>query len=164
MVITGVLLAGGAAALVAVTVGVAAGGSWRINPLLGVPAGYGVLACWLLVVWRSHRAGVFVSEHGIRIRHLIRTRTIAWPDVAGIDSKPALLLGTATDRTAIWVRLRGGGSVETPVQRSGTGSGVTVYKMSGQVLNRTAYDKTLHILRSRLRETITNAPPAEAAE
>jgi hypothetical protein len=45
----------------------------------------GVLAAvWVLGGWRIVEMGVYVSGHGVRIRGLLRTRTIAWQEIGDI--------------------------------------------------------------------------------
>ncbi|WP_173077524.1 PH domain-containing protein [Phytohabitans rumicis] len=39
---------------------------------------------WVLGSWRIARMGVYVSEYGVRVRGLLRSRTMAWRDVEHI--------------------------------------------------------------------------------
>jgi hypothetical protein len=41
-------------------------------------------ATWLLGAWRIVRMGVYVGGSGVRIRGLLRTRTVRWHDIAHI--------------------------------------------------------------------------------
>ncbi|MFC0526767.1 PH domain-containing protein [Phytohabitans kaempferiae] len=46
--------------------------------------GLGLAALWAVGCWRIARMGVYVSAYGVRVRGLIRSRTIAWCDVEQI--------------------------------------------------------------------------------
>jgi hypothetical protein len=93
---------------------VARGGEWQINPVLGIVLIYGFLGLWLTFAWRMMRIGIYVSDAGVRIRTTLRTRSVSWSDVAAVDLAPATL-GAEVD--AVWLRLAGGGHIETPVSR-----------------------------------------------
>ncbi|MGN9905929.1 PH domain-containing protein [Phytohabitans sp. LJ34] len=49
-----------------------------------VALGLGLTALWLLGCWRIARMGVYVSGYGVRVRGLVRSRTIAWREVEHI--------------------------------------------------------------------------------
>ena len=49
---------------------------------LGTIAGLALL--WLLGSWRIVRMGVYLSDRGVRIRGLLRNRTLGWHDIAQI--------------------------------------------------------------------------------
>jgi hypothetical protein len=36
---------------------------------------------WVAGCWRIMRMGVYVSQRGVRVRGLVRTRTVAWRDI-----------------------------------------------------------------------------------
>lgn len=44
----------------------------------------GLAALWALGCWRIARMGVYVSGYGVRVRGLVRSRTIAWREVEHI--------------------------------------------------------------------------------
>ncbi|BCB81083.1 hypothetical protein GCM10022251_66830 [Phytohabitans flavus] len=43
--------------------------------------GLGLAVLWVVGCWRIARMGVYVSEYGVRVRGLVRSRTIAWRQV-----------------------------------------------------------------------------------
>lgn len=46
--------------------------------------GVGLAAVWALGCWRIARMGVYVSAYGVRVRGLVRSRTVAWRHVEHI--------------------------------------------------------------------------------
>ena len=146
MVVTGGLL--GFSALFALSVTTAlltvAGG---VHPL--VLAVYGFVALLLLIGWRVYRVGIYVSADALRIRHLLRTRTLRWSQIDQVTSRPALMLGRPTVRHAIWVLPREGRPVETPVQLEDEVTGAGLRKNSGRRLGPEEYEETLLLLRRR---------------
>jgi hypothetical protein len=46
--------------------------------------GLGLAALWALGCWRIARMGVYVSEYGVRVRGLFRSRTVSWRSVEHI--------------------------------------------------------------------------------
>jgi len=146
-VITSILLVIGAALTVVFTVRIARGGAWEGNPLVGFLGVYGFMALWLGLVWRLNRTGIYVSEKALRINHPWKTRIIPWAEVAKIYSDSAVLLGGATFRPAIWIRLRDGTQIETAIQCRTRGTRGGPRKRIGPVLSRTDYDGALEVLR-----------------
>lgn len=93
--------------------GVATGGASGIAVLLVVLA---VLA-WTIMLWRVVLVGVWVSDHGIKIRLVLRTHVIAWPQVTRAWAGQAAHF----DAWQVWVS--GGDperNVETPIWRRGS--------------------------------------------
>lgn len=111
--------------------GRAGGGHWNVHPAVGIAVIYGVLAVWLTFVARMYLTGIFVNDHGLRLRYVFFTRTLPWATVTGFDVRPARIFDTDTDRQACWVSTTSG-TYETPVQlSSGTAA---LQKRSGPVL------------------------------
>ena len=130
MVVTGALL--GFAALFALSVTTAvltvSGG---LHP--GILAVYAFVVVLLLVGWRVYRVGIYVSDGALRIRHLLRTRTLRWSQIDQVASRPARMFGRDTVRHAIWVLPRDGSRpVETPVQLEDEVMGAGLRKNSGR--------------------------------
>jgi hypothetical protein len=71
-----------------------------------------VMLFFLTVVWRLHRTALVISAVGVRVRWLLKTRTLRWRDIQGYRFGPDLL---GVDR--LWIDLIDGSHVRTPVQR-----------------------------------------------
>lgn len=83
----------------------------------GIAAAALFVLVWEVVLWRVTLVGLYVSDHGIKIRTVLRTRVIAWPQVARVWA------GQAADYDAwqIWVSTRDPErDVETPIWRRGS--------------------------------------------
>jgi hypothetical protein len=87
-------------------------GAWLLSGAL--------LALWLAGSWQVLRMGVYVGPAGIRIRGLLGTRTVAWPEVAGIvvERRSARLLGIELGMNVV-IEHRAGGAVSTPLWADG---------------------------------------------
>jgi len=146
MVVTGGLLAFAALFALSVTTAVltVSGG---LHPL--ILAVYGFVVVLLLVGWRVYRVGIYVSDDALRIRHLLRTRTLRWSQIDQVRSQPARMLGRPTVRHAIWVIPRGGRPFETPVQLEDEVMGPGLRKNSGRRLDPKEYEETMLLLRRR---------------
>jgi hypothetical protein len=146
MVVTAGLL--GFAALFALSVTsallTASGG---LHPL--VFAVYGFVLVLAAIGWRMYRVGVYVSDDALRVRHLLRTRTLRWGQIDHVSSQPARMLGRPTVRHAIWVVPRKGQAFETPVQLEDEFMGAGLRKNSGRRLGPAEYEETLLLLRRR---------------
>ena len=153
MVVTGGLI--GFAALFALSVTSAlltvSGG---LHPIVfGV---YGFVVVLAAVGWRMFRVGVYVSDEALRVRHLLRTRTLRWRDIDHITSRPARMLGRPTVRHAIWVVPRRGRAFETPVQLEDEVMGAGLRKNSGRRLGPQEYEETMLLLRRRTAAAVPN--------
>jgi hypothetical protein len=147
MVVTAALLGFGGLFALAVTIAlVTVGGG---SPWPTILAVYAFVAVVLIVAWRFFRVGVYVSGRALRIRHLLRTRTLAWADIDEVQSRPARLWGRATLRQAIWVVPRGRDPVEIPVQLGRDDAARGVRKKGARVLGPIEYQETLALLRRR---------------
>ena len=146
MVVTGGMLAFAALFALSVTTAVltVSGGT---HP--GILAVYAFVVALLLVGWRVYRVGIYVSDSALRIRHLLRTRTLRWSQIDQVTSRPARMFGRDTVRHAIWVLPRDGRPVETPVQLEDEVMGAVLRKNSGRRLGPKEYEETLLLLRRR---------------
>ncbi|MFG1949769.1 PH domain-containing protein [Micromonospora sp. NPDC048830] len=105
-----------------VAVGASAAG---LLPLCGLP-GSGVfggvaiglfVSIWQVVLWRVTLVGVYVSDHGIKIRTVFRTRIIPWSQVTRVWAGQA----AHYDAWQIWLSARDPErDLETPIWRRGS--------------------------------------------
>ncbi|MEV4351264.1 PH domain-containing protein [Actinoplanes sp. NPDC049596] len=125
--------------------------------VLGFSAGWAV---WMTGVWRLYRTGLFVSDEAVRVRWLLKTRTYPWSGIVAVSAAPALVLGEPTSRSAIWLELAEGDSVETPVQcRAEVADGeVFVAKNVGPVHHPGEFDRVLRDLDRRVQAAATADP------
>jgi hypothetical protein len=98
---------------------------------------------WFTFTWRRARTGLYANRSALRIRGIIRTRTVAWTDIAAIDTDPARWLGMDMDRKAVWITLTNNTTIETPVQRSNGMPPGGINKDIGPVLRPDAFDELL---------------------
>jgi hypothetical protein len=70
------------------------------------------VAVWLTLAWRFHRTALVVGDTGVRVRWLLKTRTIPWDDIDGFWFGEDIL---GTDR--LWIGLKDGRRIRTPIQR-----------------------------------------------
>jgi hypothetical protein len=109
---------------------------------------YLFLVVLVVVGWRQLQVGVSVSDRGLRIRRLARTRTLPWAAIDEVHSRPARRFGRETYRQAIWVLPHVGPAVETPVQLYGADvRGIRA--RYGRILPPQEYQETLHLLRRK---------------
>jgi hypothetical protein len=78
------------------------------------------VSLWTAGAWRMNRIGVYTSDAGVRIRTLLRTRTLPWKSVARIEDGPATSgMGGASARAlqarAIWIVPMTGSPIQTPL-------------------------------------------------
>ncbi|MEV1142520.1 hypothetical protein [Micromonospora sp. NPDC049799] len=72
---------------------------------------------WQVVLWRVTLVGLYVSEHGIKIRHVSRTHVVPWSRVVRAWAGPA----ADHDAWQIWVSTRDPNrDLETPIWRGGS--------------------------------------------
>jgi hypothetical protein len=57
---------------------------FELGGLRVLALGLGLAGLWVLGCWQIARMGVYVSEYGVRVRGLIRCRTIAWRKIEHI--------------------------------------------------------------------------------
>jgi hypothetical protein len=147
MVVAAALLGFGALFALAVTVALLTLGGGSPGPT--ILAVYAFVAVVLVAGWRFFQVGVYVSGTALRIRHLLRTRTLPWSDIDEVLSRPARLWGRATLRQAIWVVPRGQDPVEIPVQLADDTAARGMRKKGARVLGPIEYQETLQLLRRR---------------
>lgn len=139
MAATGLLLAAGALVAGGVLVVVASGnGEWR--------GAHVALAVGLVALWRLHRVGLYFSERGLRVCHVVRSRTVPWAEVAGIESRSASMLGTPVRQHAIWVVVPGR-AIESPVRQQRSR---WMWDLARRELTPSTYRRTLHTLQVEL--------------
>ena len=146
MVVTGGLLGFAALFALSVTTAVLTVSGGTHPGILGV---YAFVVVLLLVGWRVYRVGIYVSDGALRIRHLLRTRTLRWSQIDQVASRPARMFGRDTVRHAIWVLPQDGRPVETPVQLEDEVMGAGLRKNRGRRLGPKEYEETLLLLRRR---------------
>ena len=159
MVVAGALL--GFCALFALSLTVAlitAGGT--VRTWVSAAIVYVFVAAVVLVGWRVYRTGVYVSETAVRLRYLLRTRTLRWSEVDQVTSRPARLWGRDTVRHAIWVLPHGRPPLEAPVQLADELATTGLRKKGARVLGPIQYEETLALLR---RRTAAAAATGDAA-
>lgn len=100
------MLGSGGAGVLFVGWAVGDGASWwgllAVEAVLAVPFGLAL---------RAYRAGIYVSRTGVRVRTLVRTRSVAWGEVVEIDSGPYRRIDRPDDprrSDAIFLVLRSG--------------------------------------------------------
>lgn len=91
-------------------VGVAA--SWRVAPPAAIMGFVAFAATWLAFAWRLARTALLVADRGIRVRWVLRTRTIPWDRIRGFHTGPDILV-----RERLWIDLIDRTKIRTPVQR-----------------------------------------------
>jgi PH (Pleckstrin Homology) domain-containing protein len=77
-------------------------------------------ALWTAGAWRMSRMGVWVSDSGVRVRTFLRTRTVAWPDVARFEIRAATQgqggrYAADLRAQAVWMVLKDGAAIQTPI-------------------------------------------------
>jgi len=74
-----------------------------------------VAVVWTALAWRMRLMGLYVSDHGVRIRGPLTTRTFAWPEIEGFDVRQAKGgMGFRTTQVkAIWVVTEAGHAHQT---------------------------------------------------
>jgi hypothetical protein len=113
------------------------------------------------VLWRHSRVGVVVSDHGVRVRRFFETRTFNWSSVARIDPGPRnySLLGYRSSHPAIWIALKDGGPVETPLtQAAFLAEPVLPGQMARVYLGERAFNAALQTLRETHSRSLSGAP------
>lgn len=99
------------------------------------------------VTARNSMVGVYVGERGLIIREALRTRTFLWEQIEAIEGRPGRVLGGDSGRMSVWLTLRSGDQVETPIQRRGDGG---LPQRGRTFLTPDEFDEALQELRSHL--------------
>jgi hypothetical protein len=85
---------------------------WAAAPAVGVS-----VLVWEVVLWRVTLVGVFVNDHGIKIRMVLHTRVIPWSQVRRAWAGQA----ASYDAWQVWVSTRDPErDFETPIWRQGS--------------------------------------------
>jgi hypothetical protein len=124
---------------------------WTVGPWERVPVVV-FMACVLTFSWRLHRTALVISDKGVRVRWLLKTRTMRWPEVKGFRFDDDVL-----DVVRLWIDLADGQRVRAPVQQvyfTPYGSRV---KDGGARLRHVAADKLLLDLDLQLQARRTKA-------
>jgi hypothetical protein len=99
-------------------------------------------AVWLTFAWRFARTALVVSDEGVRLRWLLRTRTLRWDQVREFYTARD---GVISQR--LWIELSDGTRVRTPVQRARYPTfGPMRRGDSGSLLNPMRYESMLRNL------------------
>lgn len=96
----------------AAVVGVGMAMAWRQVSLGEVLIVVSFFAVWLTFAWRLARTALVVSNEGVRLRWLFRTRTVRWDQVKRFYTAGDILVPRR-----LWIELSDGTRVRTPVQR-----------------------------------------------
>ncbi|MGS2616714.1 PH domain-containing protein [Micromonospora sp. LZ34] len=118
-----------------------------LGSALGMVGALALMAVWLTFAARLYLTGIYVNDHGVRLRHQFSTRTLPWSAVTGFEVRAARFLGEPTVRPACWVRTADG-AVETPVQRRSRAGGLR--KNVGPVLRPAEFDRMVARLNAEL--------------
>jgi hypothetical protein len=118
---------------------------WRSLMALPVAGIGGFIGVWLTAAWRFHRTALLVGDAGIRVRRLLRTRTIPWSQISQFQTAPDILV-----RERLWIVMVDGQRVRTPIQRA---SGVfgTALNDGGTRLRGSRYNSLLSALSSEMQ-------------
>lgn len=79
-------------------------------------AGFLLAALFITVAWRIVLVGVWVGDRGVKVNMVAWTRVVRWSEVDRVWLAPA----TGYDALALWISVRDGRDIETPVWRTGT--------------------------------------------
>jgi hypothetical protein len=73
------------------------------------------VAVWETMLWRAFPVGLYVSESGVKVRTVWRSRVLPWSAVTRVRAGPA----TGSAASAVWISTTTGPDVETPIWRRG---------------------------------------------
>jgi hypothetical protein len=139
---TGVLALFGSGIACVIAVGILAG-HWT-EPWARVPAALFV-ALWLTCAWRLQRTALVISDHGVRVRWLLRTRTMDWNEIDGFRFGLDVMVVNR-----LWIDLTDGRRIRTPVQRGPRLRYVSGLNDGGTKLSYDAAERLLHRLDQEL--------------
>ena len=142
-VVTGLIAGAGTAFAIVVAAMLAT--HWRSGMALPAAGISGFIGVWLTLAWRLHRTAMVVGSAGIRVRWLLRTRTIPWPQIDEFDTAPDVLV-----RERLWIVLVDGRKVRTPIQRV-SGAFGSALNDGGTWLRGSDYNNLLRFLRSEMQ-------------
>lgn len=143
----------------------------QTNPVLAFAAIYGFFGVWLVFFWRKMWVGLYTNPDSLRVRWVQRTRTVPWVEIARVD-----VLGAPQMRDGIWLTLRDGERIETPIHRlcrrqdvtrlQPTGVGGPAWESAahdrdvGPSLPSREFDRVVSELRAHLTPTGRQGSPA----
>lgn len=78
--------------------------------------GFLLAAFFSTMAWRFVLVGVWIGDRGIKVNMVLRTRVVPWPEFDRVWLAPA----TGYNALALWISVRDGRDIETPVWREGT--------------------------------------------
>ncbi|MFC0527177.1 hypothetical protein [Phytohabitans kaempferiae] len=84
----------------------------QTHSVVAVPIVLPLLGIWLTFMWRFARIGLVISDVGVRIRWLLRTRTFGWNQVQRFHTARDILAPAR-----LWIELTDGSQIRTPIQR-----------------------------------------------
>ncbi|MDQ7908372.1 PH domain-containing protein [Phytohabitans sp. ZYX-F-186] len=124
---------------------------FELGGLPVVALGLGLAALWVLGCWRIARMGVYVSEYGMRVRGLLRSRTMAWREVEHIRlHQAAHRLGRLEIPSGMTVLIERTDGADVPT--SLWAQGVDFHNQPG------AFREVYHYLRERHAAALRPAP------
>jgi hypothetical protein len=98
--------------------------------------------------WRVYRAGVLVSDEGLRVRGFVRTITVQWADVRAVRLAPLKLPGWV-----FWVQVPPGNQAIWIDRGDGPALQTAVNNQSAQFLGRRGeFERVFHTLQWELDE------------
>ena len=105
-----------------------------------VPTAVVLMPCAFLAL-RHTRSGVYVSDHGVRVRRVLSTRTLRWVELYAVTSRPDGLRALRTRRVVLWLEPLRGNPFPTPIRCRSTASPI----------QRAAYDNAVALLHNPAR-------------
>jgi hypothetical protein len=126
-------------------------GHWTVGPWARVLVVLFV-AFLLTVTWRLHRTALVTSDSAVRVRWLLKTRTMPWHEISGFRFDEDVL---EVDR--LWIDLADGRRVRTPVQRVARMWNGSKLSDGGAWLLHDAAHELLHNLNRELQARRTTA-------
>ncbi|MFB9909256.1 hypothetical protein [Allokutzneria oryzae] len=115
-------------------------------PELVVALCYGVLFPGALFSLRQARSGVHVSGYGVRVRQVLRTRTVRWVELYAVTSRPDGLRQLRTHRQVLWLEPMRGEPFATPLS----------CRTRAHRRERETYDNAVELVRAQLTSSRVN--------
>jgi hypothetical protein len=91
-----------------------------LGPRATVALGAALSVLWAVGSWRIMRMGLYVSDRGVRLRHLVGSRTVPWTDIDRIlvDKIGSWRIDAAAGNTVV-LELRDGSRISTSLYAKG---------------------------------------------
>ena len=96
--------------------------SWALTPLGITLLVVGLFAIWVLGSQRILRMGVYVNDHGVRVKQILGSQTVPWSDVERItvrDTRHTWGRFQVSGGLSVQIELHEGGPVETTLWAEG---------------------------------------------